>query len=141
MFSATVFALRLHGSKGIYLLGVCVCVPREANRTSIQILGSTYFGVGEFTTHFRTNFSGWIGLFTRGTIWILIYGSCDTAGGRVWGSTTAGTSLRQTWRRRSSGRTTALRAPRLDYRAAPGETCQRLFLGGIHVFFPAFASF
>ena len=23
-----------------------------------------HFGVGEFTTHFRTYFSGWIGMFT-----------------------------------------------------------------------------
>ena len=30
-----------------------------------------HFGVGEFTTHFRTDFSGWIGMFTGGTIWIL----------------------------------------------------------------------
>ena len=26
----------------------------------------TIFGVGEFTTHFRTYFSGWIGMFTGG---------------------------------------------------------------------------
>ena len=30
------------------------------------VLGSQ-FGVGEFTTHFRTYFSGWIGMFTGGT--------------------------------------------------------------------------
>ena len=30
--------------------------------------------VGEFTTHFRTWFSGWIGMFTGGTIWILTHG-------------------------------------------------------------------
>ena len=30
--------------------------------------------VGEFTTHFRTYFSGWIGMFTGGTIWILTHG-------------------------------------------------------------------
>ena len=29
------------------------------------VLGS-HFGVGEFTTHFRTYFSGWIGMFTGG---------------------------------------------------------------------------
>ena len=28
-------------------------------------------GIGEFTTHFRTDFSGWIGMFTGGTIWVL----------------------------------------------------------------------
>ena len=32
------------------------------------------FGVGEFTTHFRTDFSGWIGMFTGGTSWILTHG-------------------------------------------------------------------
>ena len=26
-----------------------------------------HFGVGEFTTHFRTYVSGWIGMFTGGT--------------------------------------------------------------------------
>ena len=31
------------------------------------------FGVGEFTTHFRTYFSGWIGMFTAGTIWVLTH--------------------------------------------------------------------
>ena len=31
-----------------------------------------HFGVGEFTTHFRT-YSGWIGMFTGGTIWILTH--------------------------------------------------------------------
>ena len=30
------------------------------------VLGS-HFGVGEFTTHFRAYFSGWIGMFTGGT--------------------------------------------------------------------------
>ena len=29
------------------------------------VLGS-HFGVGEFTTHVRTYFSGWIGMFTGG---------------------------------------------------------------------------
>ena len=33
-----------------------------------------HFGVGEFTTHFRTYFSGWIGMFTGGTIWVLTHG-------------------------------------------------------------------
>ena len=28
----------------------------------------------EFTTQFRTYFSGWIGMFTGGTIWILTHG-------------------------------------------------------------------
>ena len=27
--------------------------------------------VGEFTAHFSTYFSGWIGMFTGGTIWLL----------------------------------------------------------------------
>ena len=30
-----------------------------------------HFGVGEFTTHFRTYFIGEIGMFTGGTIWVL----------------------------------------------------------------------
>ena len=30
-----------------------------------------HFGVGEFTTHLRTYFSSWIGMFTACTIWIL----------------------------------------------------------------------
>ena len=33
-----------------------------------------HFDVGEFTTHVRTYFSGWIGMFTGGTIWILTHG-------------------------------------------------------------------
>ena len=34
-----------------------------------------HFGVGEFTTHFRNDFSGWIGMFTRGyPIWLLTHG-------------------------------------------------------------------
>ena len=32
-----------------------------------------HFGLGEFTTHFRTYFSGWIGMFTANTIWILTH--------------------------------------------------------------------
>ena len=51
-------------------------------RTAPAILpdsdGSTpmeaHFGVGEFNFHFRTYFSGWIGMFTAGTIWILTHG-------------------------------------------------------------------
>ena len=37
----------------------------------------SHFGVGEFTTHFRTYFGGWIGMFTGGTIWVLTYGRFD----------------------------------------------------------------
>ena len=33
----------------------------------------SHFGVGEFTTHFRTDFSGWIGKFIGGMIWILAH--------------------------------------------------------------------
>ena len=29
---------------------------------------------GRCTTHFRTYFSGWIGMFTGGTVWILTHG-------------------------------------------------------------------
>ena len=32
----------------------------------------SHFGIGEFTTHFRAYFSGWIGMFT-GTIWVLTH--------------------------------------------------------------------
>ena len=42
------------------------------------ILGFSLVGilwlVGEFTTHFRTYLSGWIGMVTGGTIWILTHG-------------------------------------------------------------------
>ena len=31
-------------------------------------------GLGEFTTRLRTYFSGWSGMFTGGTIWILTHG-------------------------------------------------------------------
>ena len=31
------------------------------------------FGVGEFTTHFRTYLSGWIGIFTA-TTWLMTHG-------------------------------------------------------------------
>ena len=30
-----------------------------------------HFGLGKFTAQFRTDFRGWIGMFTGGTIWIL----------------------------------------------------------------------
>ena len=40
--------------------------PKEAE--------GVHFGGFRCTTHFRTYFSGWIGMFTGGTIWILIYG-------------------------------------------------------------------
>ena len=30
-------------------------------------------GIGEFTTHSRTNFSVWIGMFIGGTIWVLTH--------------------------------------------------------------------
>ena len=36
--------------------------------------GIPFWLVGEFTTHFRTYFGGWIGRFTGGTIWILTHG-------------------------------------------------------------------
>ena len=34
---------------------------------------------GRCTTHFRTYFSGWIGMFTGGTIWILTHGRQSSA--------------------------------------------------------------
>ena len=34
----------------------------------------SHVGVGEFTTHFRTYLSGWIGMFTGVTIWSLTHG-------------------------------------------------------------------
>ena len=46
--------------------------PEEFGRGSTPI--GSHFGVGEFTTHFRTYFSGWIGMFTGGTIWVLTHG-------------------------------------------------------------------
>ena len=51
------------------------------------VLGS-HFGVGEFTTHFRTNFIGWIGMFTGGTIWVLTHGDLFAEEcAPVWGHT------------------------------------------------------
>ena len=38
-----------------------------------KAMGS-HFGMGEFTAHVRTYFSGWIGMFTEGTIWVLTHG-------------------------------------------------------------------
>ena len=40
----------------------------------------SHLGVGEFTTHFRTYLSGWIGMFTGGTIWILTHGHMAAMG-------------------------------------------------------------
>ena len=34
----------------------------------------SHFGGFRCTAHFRTDFSGWIGMFTGGTIWILTHG-------------------------------------------------------------------
>ena len=34
----------------------------------------SHFGVGEFSTHFRTYFSVWMGMLTGGTIWLLTHG-------------------------------------------------------------------
>ena len=36
--------------------------------------GIPFWLVGEFSTHFRAYFSGWIGMFTGGTIWLLTHG-------------------------------------------------------------------
>ena len=38
-----------------------------------------HFGIGEFTTHFRTYFSGWIGLFTGLMIRVLTHGHMGVA--------------------------------------------------------------
>ena len=38
------------------------------------VLGSHFGGPGEFTAHFGTYFSGWIGMFSGGTIWVLTHG-------------------------------------------------------------------
>ena len=44
----------------------------------------SHFGVGEFATHFRTYFSGWIGMFTGGTeFWILAHGQIELGGGQA----------------------------------------------------------
>ena len=51
--------------------GGCGC----QNRFGIPFLGfRCTTGVGEFTTHFRLCFSGWIGMFTGNTIWLLTHG-------------------------------------------------------------------
>ena len=40
--------------------------PVEENELAVGQNQWYHFGVGEFTTHFRTYFSGWIGMFTGG---------------------------------------------------------------------------
>ena len=46
------------------------------------------FGVGELTTHFRirTYFSGWIGMFPAGTIWLLTHSHVNDVHQRVLNS-------------------------------------------------------
>ena len=51
----------------------------KQNGCGSKPMGS-HVGVGEFTIHFRTSFSGWIGMFTGGTIWLLTHGQICTAG-------------------------------------------------------------
>ena len=41
---------------------------------AVKTVMGSHFGVGDFTTQFRTHFSGWIGMFTGGTIWIWTHG-------------------------------------------------------------------
>ena len=43
----------------------------SAKRETWKPMGYHFGLVGEFTTQFRTYFSGWIGMFTGGTIWML----------------------------------------------------------------------
>ena len=40
----------------------------------VETNGIPFWLVGEFTTHCRTYLSGWIGMFTWGTIWVLTHG-------------------------------------------------------------------
>ena len=42
--------------------------------------GIPFGWVGEFTTHVRAYFSGWIGMFIGGTIWILTHGHMEVHG-------------------------------------------------------------
>ena len=40
-------------------------LPEGSHVTLLWVkTNGTIFGLGEFTTHFRTYFSGWIGMFT-----------------------------------------------------------------------------
>ena len=40
----------------------------------VKTHGIPFWLAGEFTPHVRTYFSGWIGMFTGGTIWLLTRG-------------------------------------------------------------------
>ena len=42
--------------------------PKRKRRLWLSKLMGSHFGLGEFTTHFSRRFSGWIGMFTGGTI-------------------------------------------------------------------------
>ena len=44
----------------------------------VKTNGIPFWLVGEFT-HFRFHFSGWIGMFTGGTIWLLTHGHIYSA--------------------------------------------------------------
>ena len=59
------------------------------------------------TTHFRTYFSGWIGMFTRGTIWVLphshMFGRFPGRFSVAQRSVLPRSMQASTWRRRPSG--------------------------------------
>ena len=47
----------------------------------VKTVVGSHFGVGEFTTHFRTYLSCWIGMFIQNTIWVLTHGQMAGNGG------------------------------------------------------------
>ena len=62
------------------------CAPIRDTHLAVDQNQWYHFGGGKFTTHFFVYFSGWIGMFAGGTIWILTHGhfsgcSCSTRNG------------------------------------------------------------
>ena len=64
----------------VFFWQIAVLLPYSATSSLrpiwlwVKTNGIPFWLVGEFTTHFRTYFSGWIGMFTGGTIWLLTHG-------------------------------------------------------------------
>ena len=47
-------------------IGIFVFLNGDLDGCVSKPMGSIFFGVGEFTTHFSRDFSGWIGMFRFG---------------------------------------------------------------------------
>ena len=60
----------------VFLTRFCRLGPGEWSFPDVAVGQNQWyhFGVIRCTTHFRTYFSGWIGMFTGGTIWLLTHG-------------------------------------------------------------------